>query len=248
MTIQNFGPGGYNFIPGVFQYSGGVSAAQGYEIVRVTFRQPLALAQGFANIEAHLAEAGRPRAALCACELRSPAPFTEDGFKSFNESYASVLKDWGIFRDGVNSVARTNICPELSPPSEPGIHGFCYTIPSSHRQPTFVVSGSGEVPEGKANYRDHIVRPGDTTVDGLREKARFVLAAMEARLAALGSGWPNVTAVQVYTVHDFHPFLGQEFVERGAARCGLTWHYSRPPVSGLDFEMDCRGMAREIVI
>ena len=29
---------------------------------------------------------------------------------------------------------------------------------------------------------------------------------------------------------------------------GLTWHYARPPVQGLDYEMDVRGVAREIVM
>jgi len=29
---------------------------------------------------------------------------------------------------------------------------------------------------------------------------------------------------------------------------GLTWHFARPPVQGLDFEMDVRGVAHEFVI
>jgi hypothetical protein len=29
---------------------------------------------------------------------------------------------------------------------------------------------------------------------------------------------------------------------------GLIWHYARPPVEGLDFEVDVRGLARELVI
>jgi hypothetical protein len=28
----------------------------------------------------------------------------------------------------------------------------------------------------------------------------------------------------------------------------LTWHFARPPVQGLDFEMDVRGVAQEFVI
>ena len=34
----------------------------------------------------------------------------------------------------------------------------------------------------------------------------------------------------------------------GAAGGGLSWTYSWPPVQGLEFEMDVRGAAREIVI
>jgi hypothetical protein len=49
-------------------------------------------------------------------------------------------------------------------------------------------------------------------------------------------------------VYDLHPFLGDEIVRRGAAASGLTWHFCRPPVSGLDYEMDCRGVHAEEVI
>jgi len=28
----------------------------------------------------------------------------------------------------------------------------------------------------------------------------------------------------------------------------LTWHFARPPVIDLEFEMDCRGVMREVVI
>jgi hypothetical protein len=31
----------------------------------------------------------------------------------------------------------------------------------------------------------------------------------------------------------------------GAARAGLTWHYARPPVGCLDYEMDVRGVSLE---
>jgi hypothetical protein len=42
--------------------------------------------------------------------------------------------------------------------------------------------------------------------------------------------------------------MANELVRRGAARSGLTWHFARPPVIDLEFEMDCRGLAREVVI
>src|SRR5580704_5596047 len=50
----------------------------------------------------------------------------------------------------------------------------------------------------------------------MREKACFVLGAMELRMAALGFGWADVTATQVYTIFDIHPLLADEFVRRGA--------------------------------
>jgi hypothetical protein len=71
---------------------------------------------------------------------------------------------------------------------------------------------------------------------------------MERRLGLLGESCVDTTAAQVYTVHDLHPFLGDEIVKRGAARCGLTWHFCRPPVVDLEYEMDCRGVAEERVV
>src|SRR5690606_13362660 len=99
----------------------------------------------------------------------------------------------------------------------------------------------------KANYRDHIVRRGDTSAAAIAEKARFVLGEMERRMAALGTGWADVTATQVYTVHDIHPFIGAEIVTRGAAPGGVTWHFDRRPVGDVEFEMDCRGVVEEWV-
>jgi hypothetical protein len=239
---------GYRFIPAVFQYSAGVAALPGFRIERVRFAEPIALAEGWRRIAALLEAAGRPRTAFCACELRSPAPFTEAGFVAFNRGYAAVLGDWGVLHEGRNPVARSNVCPELAPPAEPGFHAFCYTVPDAAAAPSFVVAGSGEAEEGHANYRDHITARGDLSPAGLRAKARFVLGEMERRMAALGADWHATTAVQAYTVHDPHPFLAAEIVARGAARHGLTWQFCRPPVVELEFEMDCRGVPVEWVV
>jgi hypothetical protein len=42
--------------------------------------------------------------------------------------------------------------------------------------------------------------------------------------------------------------LADEIVGRSAARAGLTWHFARPPVIELEYEMDCRGVRRERVV
>lgn len=240
--------GGFRYIPAVFQYSGGVAAEPGFRIERVRFADPVPLDDGFRRIAALLDAAGRPRQAFCACELRSPEPFTEDGFRAFNESYASVLAEWGVLLDGHNPVARSNVCPEIDRPAAPAFHAFCFTVPDAVAAPSFVVAGSGEAPEGRANYRDHIRARGDLSPAGLRAKARWVLGEQERRLAALGFAWRDTTAVQVYSVHDIHPFLGDELVARGAGRHGVTWQFCRPPVRELEYEMDCRGIALERVL
>jgi hypothetical protein len=247
---SDFLPGNYRYIPGVFQYSAGVAALPGYEIRRVRFREPVPLVGGFERVAHYISVAGRPLTAFCACELRSPAPFSEDGFRAFNESYVTTLREWGLFDGRVNPVARSNVCPEIDPPPEPSFHAFAFTVAAAGPQaaPTFAIAGSGEAPEGRDSYAAHIVRRGETGPDAMREKARFVLAEMERRLTALGFSWSDTTATQAYTVQDLHPFLADEIVRRGAARAGLTWHFCRPPVRELEFEMDCRGIASEQVI
>ena len=94
IATVDFSAGGYRFLPGVFQYSGGVAALSGHAIERVRFRTLLPLKQGFERIERLIAAAGRPPTAFCACELRSPAPFTEQGFRAFNESLHDDERVW----------------------------------------------------------------------------------------------------------------------------------------------------------
>ena len=92
------------------------------------------------------------------------------------------------------------------------------------------------------------MRYRDLSPEGLKDKVGFTVREMESRLAELGFGWKDTTAAQAYTVHDFHPVMIDELVRRGAARSGLTWHFARPPVVDLEFEMDCRRVSRETVI
>ena len=239
-----FIPGGYRFIPAVFQYSAGVAALPGFEIQRITFRKLVPLSEGFQRIEKIITEADRPLTALCACELRSPAPLTEQGFRAFNETYVVTLGKWGIYNDNINPVARSNVCPEIDPPTEPLFHAFSFTTKAEGARPTFVNSGSAERIDSKSTK---FIRPGDTSPDGMHEKAHLVLGEMERRMAALGFNWSDVTATQVYTVYDFYPFMVDEIIRRGAAVSGLTWHFCRPPVVGADYEMDCRSVRVERV-
>jgi hypothetical protein len=252
MSAVEFAAGGYRYIPGVFQYSGGVAATSGFAIRRVRFQRALPVAAGFAEIARFIKAAGRPLTSFCACELRSPAPFDDSGFRAFNQSYVVTLRDWGIMEGERNPVARSNVCPEIDPPREPSFHAFSFTVESKHAAPkavaSFVIAGSGEAREGGGSYAERTVRHGETSAEAMREKARFVLGEMERRLALFGLDWSATSATQVYTVHDLHPFLADEIVRRGAARAGLTWHFCRPPVRGLEFEMDCRGVGWEEVI
>jgi hypothetical protein len=245
---QNFPAGHYGFIPAVFQYSSGAAANPGYEIERVRFDRLIPLAKGFARAAQYVQSAGQPLTSFCACELRSPAAFTEEGFRNFNLHYVKTLAEWGIYDGTTNPVARSNVCPEINPPSEPSFHAFSFTRPSGHASRTFVVAGGAELGGGSGTYPERIVRYRDLSPEGLKEKVRFAARQQEIRLAEFGLGWDDTTVVQAYTVHDFHPVMVEELVRRGAMQSGLTWHFARPPVVDLEFEMDCRGVRRETVI
>jgi hypothetical protein len=245
-SAVTFAPGGYRYLPAVMQYSAGVAAASGFAIERVQFLRPLPLDLGFEAAAALLHARNRELTAFCACELRSPAPFTEQGFAAFNRQYVTTLERWGVYRNGVNPVARTNVCPVIDPPSTPSMHAFAFTVPADPgASGTFVVAGSGETREGGASYRESIVAYGDVSTEGLRQKMRHVVAEMQRRLSGLGFAAGDATAVNAYTAHDVGALLRTEIFERGFARDGLMLQLSLPPVVGLEFEMDVRRTAAE---
>jgi hypothetical protein len=71
---------------------------------------------------------------------------------------------------------------------------------------------------------------------------------MERRMGLLGFSWKDATASQLYTVFDAYAHLADEIVRRGAAEHGLTWHFCRPPVNILDYEMDVRAVPVERIV
>ena len=241
--------GNYAFLTGIAPYSAGVVAAPGYEIVRAVLAHPLPWREGFARIESHLSGLGRSSAALCAVELRSPAPFSFAGFAAFNGAYQTRLAEWNLLRDSVNPIARTNVAPAVNPPAEPSLYAFSYTRPidSPDASRTFIVAGAGDLRDQADLSPAAIVRPGETSTDAMQEKAAAVLAVMEARLFGLGMTWADVNGVGVYTVRPLHPLLEAPVLSslHEASNCGIHWHYSRPPIAGLEFEMDLRGVRVE---
>jgi hypothetical protein len=244
--VHRFEPGGYRFLEGGFPFCQGVAAEAGYEIVRARFRRVTPLAAGFAAIERHLKSLGRPLTALCAAELRSPQPFTLDGFRAFNTGYVEVLKAWGLYRGKLNPVARSNLAPVLEPPAEPGFFAFSYTIPAESAPRTFVIAGNGDCPDG-GRIPEDVVRRGETTPGAVREKAALVAGKMEVRMHALGAAWSDATAVNIYTALDVGT-AAAELMARGFAGLGFNWFYVRPPIVGLALEMDMRGVRAELVL
>ncbi len=247
-SVTVFTPGGYRYLPSVFQYSGGVAAEPGFALERVRFLKPLPMAEAFAAVEAHLAAVGRPTTAFAQCELRSPDPFSDQGFIEFNTHYVKTLERWGLYKDGVNPVARTNVCPMYDKPTESRMFAFTYSVPSPLARTTFQLSGSADAHTGNAPAHERLIARGDTSPEGLRTKVAFVADEMQRRLALLGVGWADAVSTQLYTVQNIGHLIGEELARRGAGAGGLVWNYARPPVIGLEFEMDVRGHAHETVI
>ena len=164
------------------------------------------LKQGFEKIAEIIKAAGRPLTAFGACELRSPAPFTEEGFKEFNEIYIKTLIEWGIMRIGVNPVARSNVCPKIDPPSEPGFHAFSFTtVPRRtrrHRSSSPAAASWSRARRIIATTSFGLATPAP---DGMLEKAKLVLDEMERRMSAFGGSWSQTTGAQLYTVQDVFP-------------------------------------------
>jgi hypothetical protein len=239
MLIAN-AKGNYSFLQGIAPYSGGVVAQPGYEVVHVRFGKPVPLETGFRRVRQYLDTASRSVNALCAMELRSPRPFTFEGFAEFNRGYVEVLREWGLLMEnGVNPVARTNVAPATAAPSEPSLYAFSYTVPSATTRKTFVVAGSGELPEGSLDPKEIV--PGST-----REKAKFVMGLMQGRLQGLGVDWPDAVATNVYTIHPIGDLLDDLLAP--AETHGVTWYYSYPPILGIEYEMDVRGCHTDIVL
>ena len=241
--------GNFQFLRGSGPYSSGAVASPGFEIVHAIFNPLPELWDAFGVIERHLGTAGRPIDALCGMELRIPEPLSVEGFDEFNQPYIDRLKEWGTHVDGMNPIARTNVAFEVSPVTQPSVYGFCYTVPSDAENKTFVIAGAGEI-QGSLADEDGIVSRGDVSEAGLRAKGERVMNIMAERLEAMEVDPNAVTQSNVYSIHNIHPLVGSIIlpVLNEGARHGVRWHYARPPVLEVEFEMDMRGVNREIIV
>jgi hypothetical protein len=73
------------------------------------------------------------------------------------------------------------------------------------------------------------------------------MQVMQERLTGLQANWSIVSCVDVYTVYPIHPFLIDTILKPvgKAARHGINWYFGEPPIKGLAFEMDLRGVRQE---
>jgi hypothetical protein len=240
--------GNFMFVRGIGPFSAAVMAQPGSEIIHARFLPLIALNDGYVRVERHLQRERRPLEALCGMELRIPKVLSREAFDEFNRPYIERLKAWGLDIGGANPVTRTNVAFEISPVSEPMLAGFYYTMPSTGPAETFVLSGAPEIASREGGVQ--IVARGDTSVGGLRQKLECILHALGAHLSEMKLKWEMATAVNVYTVFDVHPLFAPVLMPLlgPASHAGVTWHYARPPVSGLELEIDARAVKRELIL
>jgi hypothetical protein len=244
--VIDFPAGGYRFIKGSLAYSLGVAALPGFRLERVRLQMPIPLEDAFQRMAGILAARERPASALAACELRSPAQFDEAGFRAFNERYLGIVRDFGF--TGIaetNPISRTNVCPCVKAVSDASVYAFSFTVQDSDARPSFVLAGAVDLMAGDKDLRDLIVALDQVDPTGIRKKARHALEDLERRLSVLGFDWSTTTGNAVYCVHDLFQAFADEIAARGAAQDGITWHLCRPPIRGLEFEMDARSVSIE---
>ena len=223
--------GGYRYLEGVFQYSGGVRALDGYRIERVRFRKSPALSEGF-DAHRELPRRSRPaarqllrlRAALARPVHGSRLPQLQRNLCEDAGALGRSSPTAAIPSPAAMSVRRSTRRRSRSsmPSAMPG-RAWRRRPASSSPAAAKSVGGRRHLPRSHRGLRRH--QPA-----GMRQKARSVLAEMERRLGALGLGWKDTTDTQVYTVFDVHPYLADDLVRRGAANRGFTWHFCRPPI------------------
>ena len=83
--------------------------------------------------------------------------------------------------------------------------------------------------------------------------------AREGRLCGGGYGraargsrrtWDLIDAVDVYTIYPLAEILEEILLPtmEAARRHGVCWHYARPPVVDIDFEMDLHGVVTQRIV
>jgi hypothetical protein len=216
-------------------FSEGVVADPGFDLVHAVFVRPLALHDGIEAARRHVEAAGRPATALAAFELRIPAPLSREAFDAFNAPYRERMAALGLTAGGEVVTARTNVAPAGGGVSEPALYAFTYTVPGRvGPRPAFRLSGATETR-----------RDGSTA-----DKLRSIMDKLTERLMELGVRWDDSTAISLYgpTAETCGLDAGVLAGLGAAGLHGLTWFPSRPPLQGLQFEIDARGVGAELLL
>jgi hypothetical protein len=231
----------FAFDPGLRFASNGVVARPGHTFEHLWLAPHLEFDEGCRFLGRHLTGLGLTPTALVGMDVRLPATLSLKDFVSFNDHYLAQLDTWGLLRDGISPLARTNVSPTHGSPQEPDLAGFSYVVPEGNTHLSYVISGIAEIPVGGA-YPDDIVSRGDTTAGALVKKANTIVDVLEIRAATLAVTWEASDTVHLYSAHDLAYRVSREVLgARGHAPAdGLVWFDAAPPVVGLELELDIR--------
>jgi len=133
----------------------------------------------------------------------------------------------------------------MDPPEQPMLHGFTFSMPGLDGRRDFVMAGMTETGPG-----GRIIAAGDTSPAGLREKVRHVIEAVARRLDGLGRNYGDASHVEFYAALPAEALVTDLLIPAidAAGRRGLRWHFGRPPVVGLEVELEARRASRETVL
>ncbi|MEO8040676.1 MAG: hypothetical protein ABI794_18055 [Betaproteobacteria bacterium] len=237
--------GACKILPGGSVYCAGVLPHAGFEVVRVLLRPWVPLDRAYGFIEKYLKGIGRPVQAFCGIELRVPAPLTFEQWSTFNVPYLEKLREWGLMFGEQSGVCRSNIALAMGAPDATAVCAFSYTMPTSARVATFLLSGTADIdPAGK------IIAEGDTGPEAMHRRARFTIDTVAATLGKLQVGWKDTTQIALFHVADipnlWGPTLLGTFGE--AVRGGVLVYHARPPLAGAEVELEARAVRQELII
>jgi enamine deaminase RidA (YjgF/YER057c/UK114 family) len=237
--------GAYKILPGGAAFCAGIIPYEGYEVVRVLLRSWIPLEQGYTFIESYLKSVGRPVQAFCGIELRVPAPLAFKDWSSFNVPYLEQLHKWGLIFGDYSGVCRSNIALALHPPATTSLCAFTYTAPTSGKVKTFFLSGQADI-----DASGKIISEGDIGPAAMQMRARYTIDTVGATLAKLGVSWQDTTQIAFFHAHDIPDLWGAELLGSlgEALRRGVLVYRARPPIAGLEVELEARAVRQEIVV
>ena len=239
--------GDYRFLPGIAPYLCGVVSNR----LRGRPRHPPSPRSLRSGLRGHRGPTGGPG----ATEGR---PFGDrtplalalflPGVRRVQRRICPVPGGMGLFVEGVNPVARTNVARRWTRP--PSRSSTASRIRDLAIRPCCRPSSSpvpGNFPRAswrpRASSGPEIPRRG-----ALPPRHSLSWTSMENRLRGLEADWPGVNAIGVYTIHPIATMLPEIILGRAgaAATHGVRWFYSRLPIVGIEYEMDLRGVRTEL--
>lgn len=91
---------------------------------------------------------------------------------------------------------------------------------------------------------------GDVSPSAMRERTRFVIEAVAGTLGKLGVSWQDTTQLALFHVHEIPDLWGAHLLGAfgDALRRGVLTYRARPPIAGLEVELEARAVRQELIV